>query len=173
MGGAVEDGRVSDRGRLRALSQLRARWIEGKIGLETFEFRVAEVYAARNGSEVRALLADVAEPPRWELAARRAATVWRSATAPAAPAPPARVPGIPLALVREPVLVGRSRTCDVILVRDSVSRCHLELRRDGGDWVVTDLDSLNGTWLNGRRVGRARVARGDELILGDAPLLLE
>lgn len=173
MAGAVDHGRVSDRARRNALTVLRARWTEGAMGLDTFEHRVAGVYAARDLGELRALVVDVVEPSRWRVAAERAATAWRVTTTPALESPP-RVPGIPLGLVREPVLLGRSRQCDVVLARDSVSRRHAELRRDDdGGWSVTDLDSLNGTWLNGRRVGRASVLPGDELVLGDAPLLLE
>jgi pSer/pThr/pTyr-binding forkhead associated (FHA) protein len=39
--------------------------------------------------------------------------------------------------------------------------------------VAVDLGSSNGTWLMGRRVGRARVTPGDELVLGDCPVVLE
>lgn len=172
MEGAVDHGRVSDRARLKALTDLRVRWVEGAMGLDTFEYRVAAVYAAREAGELRAVVADVVEPSRWRVAAQRAATAWRVTRT--SGAEPPRVPGIPLGLVREPVLLGRSRSCDVVFARESVSRRHAELRRDDdGGWSVTDLDSLNGTWLNGRRVGRASVMPGDELVLGDAPLLLE
>ena len=41
-----------------------------------------------------------------------------------------------------------------------------------GAWLAVDLGSSNGTWLMGRRVGRARVIPGDELFLGDTPVVL-
>jgi pSer/pThr/pTyr-binding forkhead associated (FHA) protein len=55
----------------------------------------------------------------------------------------------------------------VVVGERSVSRFHAELRHDDhDDWTVRDLDSTNGTWLNGARVREARVFRGDVLRLG-------
>ena len=39
--------------------------------------------------------------------------------------------------------------------------------------LAVDLGSTKGTWLLGRRVGRARVVAGDELVLGDCPVVLQ
>jgi pSer/pThr/pTyr-binding forkhead associated (FHA) protein len=65
------------------------------------------------------------------------------------------------------VVVGRGSDCDVVVGEETVSRHHAELRHDDGDtWTVRDLDSLNGTWLNGARVREARIGRGDVLCLG-------
>jgi pSer/pThr/pTyr-binding forkhead associated (FHA) protein len=65
------------------------------------------------------------------------------------------------------VTVGRSRDCDVVVGEETVSRHHAELRHGDGDtWTVRDLDSTNGTWLNGARVREARVFGGDVLRLG-------
>ena len=47
------------------------------------------------------------------------------------------------------------------------------LRALDGAWLAVDLGSSNGTWLMGRRVGRARVSPGDELVLGDCAVVLE
>jgi pSer/pThr/pTyr-binding forkhead associated (FHA) protein len=63
-------------------------------------------------------------------------------------------------------VVGRSRECDVVLGEETVSRFHAELRHDADAWMIRDLDSTNGTWLNGARVDEARVLGGDELWLG-------
>jgi pSer/pThr/pTyr-binding forkhead associated (FHA) protein len=49
---------------------------------------------------------------------------------------------------------------------DTVSRRHAELRLVEGRWMLRDLGSTNGTWVNGRRVMEAEVAPGDELQLG-------
>jgi pSer/pThr/pTyr-binding forkhead associated (FHA) protein len=67
----------------------------------------------------------------------------------------------------EALTVGRSRECDVVVGEETVSRFHAELRHDDRNtWTVRDLDSTNGTWLNGARVREARVCRGDVLRLG-------
>jgi pSer/pThr/pTyr-binding forkhead associated (FHA) protein len=87
----------------------------------------------------------------------------------------ARVPAVRVALPADgPVLVGRSHRCDVVLEHPTVSRRHLELRPAGeGEWLATDVGSLNGTWLQNRRVGRAIVVPGDELWLGSCPVRLD
>lgn len=79
-------------------------------------------------------------------------------------------PGILLALdwtgAREALLVGRHPSCDVVVGDETVSRRHAQLTfRDGG-WIVQDLDSTNGTRLNGQYVGRCRLRPGDQLALG-------
>jgi pSer/pThr/pTyr-binding forkhead associated (FHA) protein len=68
--------------------------------------------------------------------------------------------------------VGRSSRCDVVVADPSVSRRHLELRAVDGGWLAVDLGSTNGTWRSGRRVARTPVAAGDELVLGDRPIVL-
>ena len=47
-------------------------------------------------------------------------------------------------------IIGRSRSCDVVLSSQSVSRVHASLQRDGsGYWTVSDLRSRGGTFVNG------------------------
>src|SRR5690606_12324015 len=46
--------------------------------------------------------------------------------------------------------IGRARNCDVVLRFASVSKLHAQLRRDGAAWSLIDLDSVNGTALDGR-----------------------
>jgi FHA domain/Domain of unknown function (DUF1707) len=150
--------RVSDRDRERAVALLRARCVEGYLSVETFEHRLGRVLRARSAAELRVLLADVSRKgrtwPRWR----------HTSSARAAP----------VALPAEGrIVVGRSRGCDVVMPAPTVSRRHLELRALDGAWLAVDLGSSNGTWLMGRRVGRARVAPGDELVLGDLAVVLE
>lgn len=63
----------------------------------------------------------------------------------------------------ETTLVGRARECDITLGAAHLSRRHAELRVIKGLLYVKDLDSSNGTFVNGKRVTEARVRRGDEL----------
>jgi pSer/pThr/pTyr-binding forkhead associated (FHA) protein len=46
------------------------------------------------------------------------------------------------------------------------------VRRDG-EWILRDLGSTNGTGLNGKRVGRASVHAGDQLLLGHQLIMLD
>ena len=74
---------------------------------------------------------------------------------------------------QEELLVGRHYACDVVITDATVSRRHARLIfRDGG-WIVQDLESTNGTLLNGKRVGRCRLRPGDQLALGDQRLRVD
>lgn len=61
------------------------------------------------------------------------------------------------------VRIGRSRKNDVILRNKFVSRSHLVIRRDEGGITAEDLDSSNGTYLNGKRIQKASLHSGDVL----------
>jgi hypothetical protein len=70
--------------------------------------------------------------------------------------------------------MGRSRQCDVMVDDPNVSREHAEIRPRGGSWVLTDLNSTNGSRLNGRRVDHSEVLKpGDEIELGTTVLTFE
>jgi hypothetical protein len=63
--------------------------------------------------------------------------------------------------------IGRSRDADCVLRDPNVSRHHAELRRSPqGEWSIADLGSTNGVKVNGRRVGLARLAAGDQVTVG-------
>jgi pSer/pThr/pTyr-binding forkhead associated (FHA) protein len=62
--------------------------------------------------------------------------------------------------------VGRTARADFIIDAALVSRLHCRLEADDERLNVVDLDSTNGTWVNGRRVERARLADGDRLRVG-------
>ena len=74
---------------------------------------------------------------------------------------------------QEALLIGRHPDCDVVMADTTVSRRHARLIfRDGG-WVIQDLESTNGTRLNGKHVGRCRLHPGDQLALGDQLLRID
>ncbi len=62
--------------------------------------------------------------------------------------------------------IGRSPQADVFLDDVTVSRSHAVLRRDGPGYVIEDRGSLNGTYVNRRRVERATLEDGDEVQIG-------
>jgi Protein of unknown function (DUF3662)/Inner membrane component of T3SS, cytoplasmic domain len=76
-------------------------------------------------------------------------------------------------LGRNPVLVGRSRECDITLGDANVSRRHAELRQEDGAWWIVDLGSTNGVEVNGKRVERARLEPDDAIVLGTTELRFE
>jgi hypothetical protein len=70
-------------------------------------------------------------------------------------------------------VIGRSSACDVPLDDASASRRHAELRRRGGKAVLVDLDSTNGTLVNGRRVREAPLRPGDRITIGTTSIVFE
>ena len=74
---------------------------------------------------------------------------------------------------RGELLVGRHHACDVVLSDSSVSRRHARLVLRDGTWVVQDLESTNGTIVNGVQVGRCALRPGDQLVLGEAHLRID
>lgn len=64
-------------------------------------------------------------------------------------------------------VIGRSPECDIFLDDVTVSRKHaLLLRGSDGGYTIEDQGSLNGTFLNKRRIDSARLENGDELQIG-------
>ena len=138
---------------------LRAGALDGCLTLDTFAERVGAAYAAREESELEALVEDL--PSRFSL------RDWlRRAFSRPGPSEPALEIEVRLPRDTPLLTVGRAHECDVVVGEGTVSRFHAELRHRAGRWFVRDLDSKNGTWVNGRRVREAPVARGDVLTLG-------
>ena len=61
---------------------------------------------------------------------------------------------------------GRHPDSDIFLDDVTVSRRHAEFRREGGGFVVHDVGSLNGTYVNRQRIDVAALAGGDEVQIG-------
>ena len=69
--------------------------------------------------------------------------------------------------------IGRHARNDVILLDAAVSRRHAQLRYRDGRWIIKDLASKNGSFINGVRVGRSELRPGDVLKFGDKLLLVD
>jgi hypothetical protein len=77
------------------------------------------------------------------------------------------------ALLKEELSLGRGEDNDIVIPHASVSRVHARLARRDGGFVLTDLNSTNGTYVNNQPVqGSAVVGNGSELRLGDIRFLL-
>ncbi len=66
----------------------------------------------------------------------------------------------------ERTVIGRSPDCDVFLDDVTVSRKHALLVREGDGFRIEDQGSLNGTFVNKRRIDAATLKDGDELQIG-------
>lgn len=69
-----------------------------------------------------------------------------------------------------PTTIGRKEGNSLVLNSDRVSRVHAVIDWDGDQYSVTDNDSLNGTFVNGRRVRRQALRNGDMLSIGDCEM---
>jgi predicted component of type VI protein secretion system len=70
-----------------------------------------------------------------------------------------------------PVTIGREEGNMLRLNDERVSRFHAKVQIDGGDVIITDLDSTNGTRVNGAPVQIRRIRPGDQISLGRSVLL--
>ncbi len=71
-----------------------------------------------------------------------------------------------IALGKEPATIGRLPESTVVLTDPNASRHHAELRADGDSYELVDLDSTNGSKVNGSKVHRQLLADGDLLTFG-------
>jgi len=78
--------------------------------------------------------------------------------------------GRTVVLVGRTVTIGRSVASDLPLQDDAVSRRHCRIYWAGGSYMLEDLGSSNGTYLNGTRVDRAPLRDGDFIQAGDQVL---
>lgn len=83
--------------------------------------------------------------------------------------------GKPIVLDKPIVLVGRHPDCDAVILNSrKISRKHCALALVNNKFVVRDLGSMNGIWVNGERVeNQAAVEFGDELMIGDVVFTLQ
>lgn len=66
-----------------------------------------------------------------------------------------------------PIVIGRQAQCDITLPHTDVSRQHAEVSLEAGNYVLRDLGSTNGTFLNGKQVkGPTALTAGDRIEMG-------
>ena len=62
------------------------------------------------------------------------------------------------------ISIGREKDNDIVLLENGISRYHAKVEKDGDIWVVNDLDSSNGVFLNGRKIDKsAPLSINDEI----------
>lgn len=64
------------------------------------------------------------------------------------------------------IVIGRSAACDISIREPLLSRQHCQIDFDGRNWVVSDLRSRNGTWMNDQRIERQHLRSGDHVRIG-------
>ena len=74
-------------------------------------------------------------------------------------------------LEKDVISIGRSKRNDLVLADQWLSRHHAEIRNENGDFTIADLESRNGTYVNGEKIARIIPLLNDDVItLGDQQL---
>jgi DNA-binding winged helix-turn-helix (wHTH) protein len=68
------------------------------------------------------------------------------------------------ALTQDEVVVGRDEECDVTIPERPISRQHIRLHKEGNTFYITDLQSKNGTWVQGQRLEGTRMLEDGDVI---------
>ena len=76
-------------------------------------------------------------------------------------------------LTDEEILFGRESSSRISLADLSTSRRHCKIHREGDDFVLTDLDSFNGTVVNGLPIKERRLEHGDRITIGNSHFLIQ
>jgi len=69
--------------------------------------------------------------------------------------------------------IGRGPECDVVITEPAISRCHAEVRWQGGVWQLVDTGSRNGTYLDGVKIQEARLPALCRVTLGQDHAVLQ
>ena len=75
-------------------------------------------------------------------------------------------------LTGAPMRIGRESARDIVVPDINASRTHAEIHQEpSGTWIVADLGSTNGTFLNGRQIKSAPLRPGDTIVIGTTELV--
>jgi len=76
-------------------------------------------------------------------------------------------------LNNEPVSIGRDDSAEVSLDDESLSRRHFMVFRDNDGYAIQDLDSQNGTWVDGKRTHTTKLKHHDCIVAGRTIFLFD
>lgn len=70
----------------------------------------------------------------------------------------------PIYLKKQDVLIGRGNNCDIQILSDTVSSSHARIHQTSRGWAMSDLDSHNGTKLNGRYINQPQLIFDEDML---------
>lgn len=70
------------------------------------------------------------------------------------------------------IVIGRVSDVDILLLDEKVSRKHAKISTPGGQVLIEDLASRNGTFVNGARIRSAELKEGDQILIGSSMIKL-
>ncbi len=68
-------------------------------------------------------------------------------------------------------VIGRAVNCTLRIKHPALSRYHAMIKQVGDEWILSDIKSLNGVYLNGRRVSQAKLRNNDRIGIGEHQLI--
>lgn len=71
---------------------------------------------------------------------------------------------------KDTFIIGRSRTCDLVIPSSKVSRQHSGICRENGEHYIEDLGSANGVWKDGVKIQKEKIKDGDEFMISEEVL---
>lgn len=66
--------------------------------------------------------------------------------------------------IYDDAVIGRSRSCDIVIPEDFISSTHIRIWHEDGEWYLEDLGSRNGTTVNGQRILRPVILDPEDVI---------
>ncbi len=71
---------------------------------------------------------------------------------------------------KDTFIIGRSRTCDLVIPSSKVSRQHSGICRENGEYYIEDLGSANGVWKDGAKIQKEKIRDSDEFMISEEVL---
>lgn len=163
-GSEMPPRRASDADRERVVRRLRDAAVDGRLSHDSFVRRVDLALRAKYRRSLTGLVADLTPSAGFGGGLRnglRALSEHLGGRLRSHPTLSLPDRGRPV------MIVGRRADSDVVLSDTTVSRVHAVLMLFGGEWVIHDRQSTNGTRVNGRRVwGSTAIQPGDRVSFG-------
>lgn len=75
-------------------------------------------------------------------------------------------------LQKQEIIIGRGTKCGIRLPLKTVSRKHARLSLRNGEYSIEDLGSVNGTYVNGKKVAKCVLRNNDQIDIGEVKILL-
>ncbi len=76
-------------------------------------------------------------------------------------------------ILQEKIFMGRASSSEIVVEDDLVSKQHAAIYYKNGDFIIDDLNSKNGTFVNGQLIERAKLEDGDRIKLGKTEYLFK